>query len=207
MWVQEEGYCLRRLPQGEGRQRLSVFLRESGLVAVWARVSRRRCGAAVELPDLFEGGEYSLRRKRVEQAGWLEEYHPRRRFPGLSRSYIRVREASALAGFVEANLPHMEDFGEAWRIYEQAMAALERVAVLEVVLFKAVFALSRSEGYAVSREWLAGQPSEEAEAMRESLRLPAEECPASGEEVERWRRRLFRYVATSTELIPPREAG
>lgn len=203
MWLSGAGYCLRRTESGEGRLRLSIFLRDAGLVAVWVRVSGKRRGG-VAIPDLFQRGEFSVRKGRLEGAGWLEEFHVEERFSGLGRSYRRLREASALAGFVEANLRHMEDFGEAWRILGSGLAALETAAVEEVVLFKGVFALARAEGYAVATDWLAGQGGE-AGAIRECLGKPVRACVADGETVRRWRRGLFRYVGTRTDLIAPQE--
>lgn len=204
MWLSGAGYCLRRTESGEGRIRLSIFLREAGLVAVWARVSGKRRGG-VEIPDLFQRGEFSVRKGRVEGAGWLEEFHVEERYRELGRSYGRLREASALAGFVEANLRHMEDFGEAWRILGGGLAALETAAVAEVVLFKGVFALARAEGYAVATDWLAGQG--EAGAMRACLGKPVSACEADAETIRRWRRGLFRYVGTQTDLIAPRDGA
>ena len=202
MELTEPGSLLRKEDSGERHFLLVFFLKESGLTYILARRPTKASAGDI-LPDLFDTGIVSLQRKDAAKPSFLKEFEPLVRHTGIARSYACLKAAASLSQFFERNLLHMETFDRAWEVLAQSLDALSCKPRPEVVVFKALFLIARSEGYAVSSSWLNHLPTEIRPAVQQALKSPLEDIEDSPAMVEDWTRQLYRFFERDTDLLPP----
>lgn len=202
MFLCQQACLLKRSDSGESHVLLLFFVRDHGLLRVLSR-KRTRGPAGPALPDLFEIGEATIEQRGGDKPAWLKEWLPVHQFPGIARQYRSLQAAARLARFYEANLVHMESFGEAWRLMETAMQSLSTGPHAEAVLLKVLYALARAEGYPVREQWLAQCTADSREAIREVLTRPLGQSPSEPAQITAWTRDLERFLQGETDLIVP----
>jgi len=202
VFLNDQGYLLRKADSGESHLLLVVFLQENGLRHVLAR-KRTRPQPGSHLPDLFDLGEFSIEQKDPARPAFLREFSPSRRFEGISRHYANLTAASRLTRFYERNLIHLEHFAPVWELLGQALQGLAEKPEPELILFKALYVFARSEGYPVRAQWLESRPRDMREAMLTALRAAPGDQPLDKEVLREWTADLCRFFQNSTDLLPP----
>ena len=202
MFIQDQGCLLRKADQGEHHLLLVFFLQGSGIRQVLARRSKQP-GSGPAIPDLFETGELVLQQRGESKPTYLSEFHSRERFPGIARNYATLNAASQFARFIERNLLHMETFPEAWDLTMSALDSFSTKPCPDGALLKAMYLFARSEGYAVSAQWLLQLPDVTRTRIQTVLRFPLENCAEEASQLREWCRDLGNYFQRSTDLLPP----
>lgn len=192
-------YVLERRPAAaDGWTGYQLYSAAQGVLTTLRR--ERKKAPAEGAPDLFDEIDAQLESSNQGRSWFLTESRIRTRAAGIGRSYDSLRAASALARVVLRN-PLAPDGREAvYALLGDAFAALGQGLRPDLVLFKAVFRLARSEGYPVKQEWLAQLASTESAAAEDVLARPVRDATADADRVARWQRSLDDYLRGRAEF-------
>jgi hypothetical protein len=191
---------LRKSASGESSTVLTFLMREEGLQSVILKGSGKK---GMEIPDLFQVGELSLRKKTTESIGYVEEFSLIEAFPGVARSYERLISASILARFFESNCLHLEEYLPAWKILLQSLRALDQRPHPQAVVFKAVFCFLRDEGYPVTQSWLQQLSTSSRAVVSKILHEPLDALELTPATTLHWLERLSAFIERDTAVYPP----
>ena len=202
MFLKDQGCLLRKSPSGEHYNLLVFFLRENGLQMILTR-RRTKTSIAVNDPDLFESGEVNIEKKGDNKPGFLKEFIPQSRYPGIAKKYRSLEAASRLTRFYEKNLVHMEFYDAAWELLHTALESFSQKEQSGVILLKSLFVFAKLEGYPVKDDWLERFPESTKCKLWQLIRSPVDSVDVDPSNVTNWITALEQYFIQHTDLLVP----
>lgn len=188
---------LHRELAGEHHLRLYVFCGQTGLRRVLFRKSSRTNAAVA--PDLFDAGSFVLDATRG--VIYVKEFHLLHRMSGIAQHYDAFQAACTFADIFRRNTEHLHDPAEPARILRRALDAFGRGQRPDVVLFKSLYLLARSEGLPVKEHFIAELPSRQRVQAAEMLNQPLHEQIIPKDTVELLSQRLRAWLVGHAEFV------
>jgi len=149
----EEVIVLTREESGEFGWLFRVLTKKSGVLLAYKRVSRKR---ASQIPDLFDHAEITFEIANSNMA-FISEYTILAKYPSIASEYHTFEAACWFSKLLSQNMPYGDDGrAEVFNIAETAFVAWNSQKLPQVVLFKSLYLLMKSEGYPVKQDWIAG---------------------------------------------------
>lgn len=202
MFLKDQGCLLRKTPSGEHYTLLVFFLREAGLQMTLCRM-RSKASATVNEPDLFESGEVDIEKKGDSKPGFLKEFIPHNRYPGIARRYTVLEDACRLARYYEKNLVHMEFYDSAWELLHTALQSFSEKQQSRVILLKSLFVFAKLEGYPVRDSWLRQLSMHSRNEVTALMQAPVDTIDVENSQVGAWIKSLEEFFTQHTDILVP----
>ena len=202
VFLKDQGCLLRKTPSGEHYTLLVFFLREYGLQMTLCR-KRSKASATVNEPDLFESGEVDIEKKGDSKPGFLKEFIPHNRYPGIARKYHVLEDACRLARYYEKNLVHMEFYDSAWELLHTALESFSEKRQSGVILLKSLFVFAKLEGYPVRDNWLRQLSPQTRKQIANLIQAPVDTLDVDTSQVSAWMKSLEQFLTHHTDILVP----
>ena len=197
--IRVEGIVLTRESDTERFHQFSMFNPTEGQLRCLQRRSSRPHNQTHV--DLFDHVTCQIERRSSDGPGFVGEIRISDRASFLGNDYPTLKAAATFARLLSLNLIHMESFVAAYELLERAISGWRNASHPEAVLFKAIYLLTRIEGYPVKEAWWNALNGEDRESARLILNRPIESQQTDHTTVSLLNERLLAWVARETDFI------
>jgi recombinational DNA repair protein (RecF pathway) len=193
------GICVDRQPHGEHFFKLALLTADNGLLYCLRRVSRKQ--ATSGLPDLFDDLSCNLECKGADGPCFVREDRVEKRRSGIAGGYRRLKGASLLATLSLKNARHIERLDSFYELVRTGLDAIDAGHSPEAVLLKALYRLTRDEGYPIREDWHK-RLSEKAQTVATyTLKTPLKHISIDEQVIRDLRRSLEGWMIDETDFL------
>lgn len=199
---QFSGFILNREVQGEKFWRVVILTREYGAQPCLVRIAGKNKTTCV--PDLFDEAEILLDKPKAGTDSHLrfaKEYRLVRRNIGISGNYSALVCASKFATLLTQNTFPQDSHAGVYKLCKNVFRAFGEKPNAEATYLKALWTLSRENGYPVREDWFENSCFEDREGIAAVLKTPLEQLCADSRDIAHYVHRLEAWLVREHHFI------